>query len=175
MKGSSYPRNSWIQSHQNFRNNIKIYLCWSALTVTCSCAILQPTFMRTVAYKATVSPICYWDNTSKTIIFSYPKIENRKKMAISLHVVTLLLTPFHSQPSGCSIACLNTSWKNSIYGNLLLHVTRFHIHIYIYICLYLYICMSFTSLLQSSRVFVCLHSSPWWGCCWLPSSSQTGK
>lgn len=25
-------------------------------------------------------------------------------MAISLHVVTLLLTPFHSQPSGCSIA-----------------------------------------------------------------------
>lgn len=62
-----------------------------------------------------------------------------EKMAITLHVVTLLLTLFHSQPSCCSIACLNISGKNSIYGNLLLHVTRFHIHRYIYIYLYLYI------------------------------------
>lgn len=32
-------------------------------------------------------------------------------MAITLYVVTLLLTPFHSQPSCFSIECLNISRK----------------------------------------------------------------
>jgi len=59
VKGGSNPRNSRIQSHQKFINISKFFLCCSALIVNCSCGILQPRFMRTVAHKATVSLICY--------------------------------------------------------------------------------------------------------------------
>lgn len=78
LKGSSHLGNSWVQPHQNFVNAVKISLCYPALIMSCSYGIMQPRFMRTIADKTAVSLICYWDNTSKTIIFSYHKIETRK-------------------------------------------------------------------------------------------------
>lgn len=59
-------------------------------------------------------------------------------MAITLLMLTFLLTYFHSQPSCCLIACLNISGKNSICKNIVAPSKISYTLIYFYIFIFVY-------------------------------------
>lgn len=88
--------------HHKHRWNLSLLVCPNSDLHYC---ILEPRLMRTVACKATLLLICY----------SYQQDSNHKmeniKMAITLLLLTLVLRPFHSQPSCSFRASLNLSGK----------------------------------------------------------------